>query len=66
MKVLACELNATVNDSTRRGGFAPSQWVLGKFPRRPGSFMDEDEFADLGVISERLDGQSAFALQTKY
>ena len=28
--------------------------------------MDEDEFADLGIISERLDPQSAFALQLKY
>ena len=28
--------------------------------------MDEQEFADLGLISEKLDPQSAFALQIKY
>jgi len=66
MKLLTFEMNPTMNDGTRKGGFAPSQWVLGKFPRRPGCQMDEDEFADLGVISERLDAQSAFALQSKY
>ena len=52
MRLLAMEVNNTVNDGMRKGGFSPSQWVVGKFPRRPGSRMDEQEFADLGVISE--------------
>jgi len=47
MKIMATELNPTVNDGMRKGGFSCSQWVLGKFPRCPGSIMDEDEFADL-------------------
>ena len=53
MQLMAYELNATINDGARKGGYSPSQWVLGKFPRRPGSgnMMDEDEFADLGVLS---------------
>ena len=66
MRLLAYELNAVINDGSRKGGFAPSQWVLGKYPRRPGNMFDEDEFADLGVMSERIDGQSALQLQTKY
>ena len=43
-----------------REDFPPSQWVLGKFPRNPGSIHTEDEFADLGVISEQLDPDAAF------
>ena len=66
MKLLSCENNPVMNENSRKGGFAPAQWVLGKFPRRPGEMMDEDEFADLGVLSERLDPQSAFQLQTQY
>ena len=44
----------------RKGGFAPSQWVLGKFPRNPGSVVDEHEFADLGVMSDQIDPDAAF------
>ena len=61
MMMMALANNATMNDGTRRGGFAPSQWVLGKFPRNPGNIHDEEEFADLGVISEELDPDAAFA-----
>ena len=31
MRMLAAELSAETNDSTRKGGFSCSQWVLGKF-----------------------------------
>ena len=55
-----------MNDNMRKGGFSPSQWVLGKYPRRPGaSNFDEDEFADLGIVSDRFDPASAFQLKTK-
>merc|ERR1712138_272205 len=59
--IMAMANNSTMNDGTRKGGFAPSQWVLGKFPRNPGNIHDEDEFTDLGCISAMLDPQSAFA-----
>ena len=62
MKLLAVENNVVMNDTTRKGGFSPSQWVLGKFPRRPGDQFDEDEFADLGIVSERMDLESAFQM----
>ena len=65
MRLLAAETNQILNDNTRKGGYSPSQWVLGKFPRRPGDLFDEDEFADLGVVSERLDPHSAFQKQTQ-
>ena len=33
----------TTNDVIRRDGFAPSQWVLGKLPRRPRGLDEEAE-----------------------
>ena len=58
--ILALSINSLMNDGTRKGGFAPSQWALGKFPRNPGNIHNEDEFADLGVISAELDPDAAF------
>ena len=46
-------LNAC-NELCRHGGFSPSQWVLGKFPRNPGSIHDEQEFADIAVSYTHL------------
>ena len=50
---------------SRYGGFSPSQWILGRYPHRPGNQhqFDEDTFADLGILSETLDASSAFAIQ---
>ena len=42
-----------------------SQCVLGKFPRNPGNIHTENGFADLGVISEELDPDAAFARLTQ-
>ena len=36
MQMLTTEVNSTKNDQSRNGGFAPSQWVLGKLPNKPG------------------------------
>jgi hypothetical protein len=65
MQLMAYELNSTVNDGGRKGGYSPSQWVLGKYPNRPGSgnIFDEDAYAELGVLSERMDPESAFQHQ---
>ena len=60
MKMLAYCTNSVMNDGVRKGGFAASQWVLGKFPRSPGDIFNEDEFADLGCVTEKVDGESAF------
>eukprot|EP00973_Karenia_brevis_P066482 9241258-Karenia_brevis.AAC.1 len=44
----------------RKGGYSCSQWVLGKLPgRADGSQMDTDHLADLGIMSEQLDPESA-------
>jgi hypothetical protein len=60
MRMLAFCVNSTMNDGCRKGGFAPSQWVLGKFPRQPGNMFDEEEAHDVGCINEKVDAESAF------
>ena len=60
MRMLASSDNSVINDGARKGGFAPSQWVLGKFPRSVGDVFDADEFADIGLINEKVDASSAF------
>ena len=60
MRILAFSNNSVMNDGCRTGGCSASQWVLGKYPRSPGDMFSEDEFADLGCISEKVDGESAF------
>ncbi|CAK0887813.1 unnamed protein product [Prorocentrum cordatum] len=50
------------NELGRRGGFSPSQWVLGSHgPRVPGSLLQNDEAQRLEVIEASLDPQSAMA-----
>ena len=60
MKIMAMANSAQMNDGTRKGGFSPSQWVLGKQPRNPGNIHDESEFADLGCITSILEPDEAF------
>ena len=57
-------LNA-MNELARHGGFAPVQWVLGKFPRKPATMGDEEENNDIGAIQGHVDGSTEFALQAK-
>ena len=54
---------AAKNEMSNHKGYSPSQWVLGKFPRRPGSQFDEQEYADMGVLSAKFDPDSVFARQ---
>ena len=62
MKMLATQMNAAKNDMFRSGGFTPSQWVLGKIPRRrAGEQCDEDGYFDIGSIQERANGSMHFA-----
>ena len=65
MKVLAYCTNSVMNDGVRKGGFAAIQWVLRKFPRSPGDIFNEDDFADLGCVTEKIDGESAFHKMTQ-
>eukprot|EP00971_Amphidinium_carterae_P045971 904510-Amphidinium_carterae.1 len=47
----------------RRGGYAPSQWVLGRYPRRPGALAEEDEWAQLGTLQAQQDPTTTFGVK---
>ena len=55
----------TKNDSMRKGGIAPSQWVIGKYPRRPGGLCEEEEWGQLGVMQAQNESQTEFGVRTK-
>ena len=65
MIILALSNNSQMNDGTRKGGFVPSQSVLGKFPRNLGNVHTVEECADLGVISEEIDPDAVFMRLTQ-
>ena len=66
MKMMVTQMNAAKNDMFRSGGFTPSQWVLGKIPRRgAGEQCDEDGYFDIGSLQERTDGSTHFARSMK-
>ena len=62
----AAESISEKNEYLRRGGFSPSQWVLGRAPRGVGHMLDDEEIGHLGVLEGMLDGETAFALRAKY
>ena len=66
MGAVLSESICAINEMARRGGFAPAQWVLAKYPRQPATLGDEDERADVGAIQARVDGPRAFVLQTEH
>ena len=56
MKLALTVALETKNDS-------PSQWVLAKFPRRPGSLLEDAEWGQLGVMQALCDSTSAFGMK---
>ena len=60
MKLALTVALETKNDTVRRDGFSPSQWVLAKYPRRPGSLLEEAEWGQLGVLEAQCDATTAF------
>ena len=53
----------TKNYQMRRDGFSPSQWVLARYPRRPGSMLEESEWGQLGVLQAQQDSRTAFGMK---
>ena len=47
---------------SRVNGYSPSQWVLSKNPRCPGSVTDLEEAGNLGVLEDSLDPSARFHL----
>ena len=50
----------------RKGGVAPRQWVLGKFPRGAGHLLEEEEWGQLGVVQGTMDSTREFGLLSQY
>ena len=55
MKMAAATCVSAKNELVRQGGIAPSQWVLGKFPRGVGHMLEEEELGQLGVLEHQTD-----------
>ena len=56
----------SVNNTTMNvSGFSPSQWVLGRNPREPGTLTDEQAWNDIGAMEGKFNGADAFALRQK-
>ena len=55
----------TKNDSMRKGGIAPSQWVIGKYPRRPGELCEEEEWGQLGVMQAQNESATEFGIRAR-
>ena len=53
------------NDLMRKGGIAPSQWVIGKYPRRPGDLCEEEEWGQLGVMQAQLESETEFGIRAQ-
>ena len=66
MNIILTEGVNACNELSRHGGFAPSQWVLGKLPRTPAMQGDEEEAFDIGTIQGHIDGASTFGIQSRY
>ena len=66
MRIMMYEVTNVKNEQSRYGGYAPAQWVLGRNPNHPGGRFDEDNYADMGIISSKLDPNGAYALQQSY
>ena len=56
------EALSTKNRMSRVNGYSPSQWVLGKNPRCPGSMTDLEEAGNIGVLEDSLDPSARFHL----
>ena len=52
MLAAATEVTRAKNSLTRRSGFSPSQWVLGRDIRLPADLMDDSEVARISSLAE--------------
>ena len=66
MKMAAATCVSAKNELVRQGGNAPSQWVLGKFPRGVVHMLEEEVLAQLGVLQHQTDSATEFGLRAKW
>ena len=65
MKMAAATCVSAKNELVRQGGIAPSQRVLGKFPRGVGHVLEEEELGQLGVLEHQTDSATEFGMSAK-
>ena len=58
MKAVVAQCVRQKNSMSRKQGFSPMQWVLGRSPREPGTVMDEESWSDLGSLQLATDEPS--------
>ena len=62
MRRLSGEVNATINEMSRVGGFSPAQWVMGRTPRYSAGEQGSGETAgQLSALQEKVDPTTIFA-----
>ena len=66
MKMAAATCVSAKNELVRQGGIAPSQWVLGKFPRGVGHMLEEEELGQLGVLEHQTDSATEFGIRARW
>ena len=66
MKMAAATCVSAKNELVRHGGIAPSQWVLGKFPRGVGHMLEEEELGQLGVLEHQTDSATELGMRAKW
>ena len=66
MKVAAAVVVNAKNEYVRKGGLAPIQWVLGKYPRGVACLMEEEEMGQLGALENALDPSTEFGRRSAY
>ena len=55
------EVNRAKNDLSRKAGFSPAQWVIGRNARLPADLLDDGEAERIGSLSAAESPQSRFA-----
>jgi hypothetical protein len=66
MKMAAAVVISNKNELCRKGGIAPAQWVLGKYPRYMPSMLEEEELGQLGALDAALDPATEFGRRAQY
>ena len=66
LKLAAYVCVETKDEYLRKGGIAPIQWVLGKFPRGVAHLMEEEELGQLGALENALDASTEFGRRSQY
>ena len=66
MKIASTIVQNNKNETVRKGGIAPAQWVLGKYPRGVARLLEDEELGQLGALSGALDSTTEFGLRASY